>query len=81
LQCGLIVVSECASPATNLKGEEGAAAPAKSSAGKFSSEEKGQINEYAALMAGKGKTKTGNPLEDMLFNDMEQKKAGGCVVC
>jgi hypothetical protein len=66
--------------ANNLKGEESSAAPAKRTAGAFSSEEKGQINEYAALMAGKGKTKTGNPLEDMLFQDMEQKK-GGCTVC
>lgn len=48
-------------------------------------DEKNQVDEYAALMSGKGKgarQSTGNPLEDMLFDDAASKKSsGGCTVC
>ena len=54
----------------------------------YSSEEKGQINEYAALMTAKGGKKaagSGDVMEDMLFGDASgagnKGKSAGCVVC
>ena len=68
----------------NLKAEDGSAnkkSVGSKSGGNFSSEEKGQINEYAALMSGKGKMGGGaGGLEEMLFNDKPAKQ-GGCTVC
>lgn len=49
-----------------------------------SSDEKSQVSEYAALMSGKGpqRQSSGNPMEDMLFNDAgSAKKGSGCVIC
>eukprot|EP00428_Durinskia_dybowskii_P066715 CAMPEP_0170375918 /NCGR_PEP_ID=MMETSP0117_2-20130122/11416_1 /TAXON_ID=400756 /ORGANISM="Durinskia baltica, Strain CSIRO CS-38" /LENGTH=637 /DNA_ID=CAMNT_0010631023 /DNA_START=20 /DNA_END=1933 /DNA_ORIENTATION=- len=67
----------------NLKDEDGSSnkkSVGSKSAGNFSSEEKGQINEYAALMSGKGKKGGAGGLEEMLFNDKPAKQ-GGCTVC
>lgn len=51
--------------------------------GAGTADEKNQVSEYAALMSGKGaKQSTGNPMEDMLFNDAgAAKKGSGCVIC
>lgn len=50
--------------------------------GASTADEKSQVNEYAALMSGKGtRASTGNPMEDMLFNDASSKKSSGCTIC
>lgn len=71
--------------ANNLAGVEGGATAGADSKGakNFSAEEKGHINEYAALMSGAGKSGKGSqdPLAAALFNDTDKASKGGCIVC